>query len=75
MKNVDNADIHTLGGRIRFVRITRKLSQTEFGAKIRAKTKTVSRWECDQSIPSATYIAEICRKYGISPAWLLGLKK
>ncbi|MBQ2663590.1 MAG: helix-turn-helix transcriptional regulator [Clostridia bacterium] len=75
MRALDKIDTSTLGGRIRYARVKRKLSQEEFGKKIHARIKTVSRWECGISIPTADYIAGICREFNVSADWLLGLKR
>ncbi len=63
-----------IGERIREIRAENKLTQREFGERLSVSQDTVSLWEKGKSLPSAEYIVLICRKFGVSSDYLLGLK-
>ena len=59
-----------MNSRIKDVRNSACLSQSEFGEKIGVSAAAVSRWEAgERSIPD-TAIISICRDFGISETWL-----
>ena len=63
----------TLSERIRLLRKERK-ETGEAAARLFSKQQsTWSGWECGKSKPNADEIVAICRKYGVSADWLLGM--
>ena len=56
--------------RIRQLRAALKLSQTEFGAKINLSQNYIWMIEKGERTPSDRTIADICREFGVSLAWL-----
>lgn len=60
----------TLGERIKTVRKTVNLTQTEFGEKIGIKGNTVTNYEADRREPQEVVIKAICDKFKVSYEWL-----
>lgn len=60
----------TLGERIKEVRKTVGLTQSEFGEKIGIKGNTVTNYEADRREPQEVTLKAICDKFGISYQWL-----
>ena len=60
----------TLGERIKEVRKTVGLTQSEFGEKIGIKGNTVTNYEADRREPQEVTLKAICDKFGISYKWL-----
>jgi len=56
--------------RIKKLRKTLNLNQTEFGEKIGAKQTTVAGWEARGRKPSEAIICSICREFGVNENWL-----
>ena len=56
--------------RIRTVRKSHHLTQTEFGARIGVKGNTVTGYETGLRTPSDAIILSICREFDISEHWL-----
>lgn len=56
--------------RIRQLRAALKLSQTEFGAKINLSQNYIWMIEKGERTPSDRTIADICREFNVSLAWL-----
>lgn len=56
--------------RIKEVRRTFKLTQTEFGERIGVKGNTVTGYETGVRSPSDAVIKSICREFGCSEDWL-----
>lgn len=56
--------------RIRQLRAALKLSQTEFGAKINLSQNYIWMIEKGERTPSDRTIADICREFSVSLAWL-----
>ena len=56
--------------RIKELRKSLNLTQTEFGAKIGVTTSAISGYELGTRVPSDAIILSICREYGISDTWL-----
>lgn len=59
-----------LKDRIKEVRKSVKLNQSDFGAKIGVKGNTVGNYELGLRSPSDAIIFSICREFGISEVWL-----
>lgn len=62
-----------LAKRIRELRTDAKLSQEQFGALFSVSQDTVSLWENGKSCPPCEVVVGICRKFGVSADYLLGL--
>ena len=56
--------------RIKELRKSLGLNQTEFGAKIGVATSAISGYELGTISPSNAIIKSICREYGVSETWL-----
>lgn len=48
-----------------------EMSQADFGAQFGVNLNTVGRYEKEEVLPRADFIAALCSKYGVSPSWLL----
>lgn len=59
-----------MNNRIKELRKTLKLTQTDFGARIGIKGNTVTGWESGRREVSDAVILSICREFGVSEAWL-----
>ena len=59
--------------RIKELRTEKKLTQGQFGEKIRVSQDTVSLWEKGKSLPTTEYVIEICRIFSVSADFVLGL--
>lgn len=62
--------LDTLGDRIKYVRKSFKLSQVEFGERIRVSGSAVTLYEKNARIPPDSVIELICTKFGVSEKWL-----
>ena len=56
--------------RIKELRKSLGLNQTEFGARLGLVTSTISGYESGIRIPSDAIILSICREFGVSETWL-----
>lgn len=56
--------------RIRTIRKTLGLTQTDFGAKIGVKGNTITNYETGLRTPSDAVIISICREFDVNEAWL-----
>lgn len=56
--------------RIKEVRASAKLSQSEFGAKLNLSQNFIWMLEKGERVPSDRTIADICREFGVSELWL-----
>lgn len=61
--------------RIKELRIEKKLTQAQLGDKLSVSQDTISLWENGKSLPTAEYIIEICKLFGTSADYLLGLSE
>lgn len=57
-------------GRIRAIRNTLGLNQTEFGEKVGVKGNTIGNYETGLRNPSDAVIFSICREFSISEDWI-----
>lgn len=64
---------HTVASRIKELRLEYGLSQAQFGKQLSVSQDTVSLWENGKSIPTIEYVIAICKIFGISADFLLGL--
>ena len=56
--------------RIKAVRKTAKLNQTEFGARIGVGQAAVAAWESGTRSPMDAIIQSICREFNVDERWL-----
>lgn len=59
-----------MNARIKTVRKTAKLNQTEFGARIGVGQAAVAAWESGTRSPMDAIIQSICREFGVDEHWL-----
>ncbi len=60
-----------LNERIALARKQAGLSQEQLGERLNVSRQAVSKWESGQSNPDITYVAAMCRLFGVSSDWLL----
>ena len=65
--------ISVIGERLAEVRKDHGDTQQTLGEKINVTKYTVSSWEQEKSEPNHEMLAKICRLYGVSSDYLLGL--
>lgn len=56
--------------RIKAIRKSKNLTQTEFGARIGIKGNTITGYETGIRTPSDAVIVSICREFNVSETWL-----
>lgn len=56
--------------RIKEIRKSKNMTQTEFGAKIGVKGNTITNYESGMRTPSDAVIVSICREFDINENWL-----
>lgn len=59
-----------LNERIKDVRLTRKLSQTDFAKKISVSRSAVCKMESGENSPSEQTIKLMCKEFGVNENWL-----
>lgn len=59
--------------RIKQLRISNNMTQTELAKKLNITRSSVNAWEMGISIPSTTYIVELSQLFKVSTDYLLGL--
>ena len=64
-----------IGKRIRELRLTKKLSQTELAKLIKTTQDNISLWELGKSYPTIDYLIELVKVFNVSSDYLLGLKE
>lgn len=60
-----------LKDRIALARKRAGLSQEQLGERLGVSRQAVSKWESGQSNPDLSYVAAMCRLFGVSSDWLL----
>ena len=70
MYYVDAEGVKIMQERIKEVRKSNGLTQTEFGEKIGVKGNTVTGYETGIRSPSDAIIVSICREFGVNEEWL-----
>ncbi|MCM1367751.1 MAG: helix-turn-helix domain-containing protein [Roseburia sp.] len=68
-----DAQLRKVATRFKAVRTDNKLTQSKLGDMLSVSQDTVSLWETGKSIPTAEYIIAICKLFGVSADYLLGL--
>ena len=59
-----------MNARIKAIRKTVGLNQTEFGARIGVKQTTIAGYETGASTPMDAVISSICREFNVDERWL-----
>lgn len=59
-----------IGDRIKKLRISLDMTQTEFAKRIGSMQNTITRYETNNRNPSASVIALICREFNVNEEWL-----
>ena len=59
-----------MNARIKAIRKTVGLNQTEFGARIGVKQTTIAGYETGASTPMDAVISSICREFNVDEHWL-----
>ena len=63
-----------MGTRIRELRRERGISQPQLAAAIGVSKGVISFWENGVNEPKASYIVALCKFFGVSSDYLLGLE-
>ena len=61
------------GKRIRELRKEQNLTQQQLAAILRVDFRTVSCWEKERYEPNIEQIAKLCRQFGVTADYLLGI--
>ncbi len=67
-------DKDKVADRLKEIRAELKLSQEKFGKILSVSQDTVSLWENGKSLPSVETVIELCKHYGVSADYVLGLE-
>lgn len=59
-----------MNSRLKKLRKTLKLTQTEFGERIGVKGNTITGYENGTRTPSDAIVKAICREFGVNELWL-----
>ena len=59
--------------RLKDIREDNDLNQTELARRIKSTQKTISNWEKGYSEPNIEMIKELCKFFGVTSDYLLGL--
>ncbi len=72
MTNIKITDSYTegMGERIRWVRVTNKLSQADLGDMLGVSRQSISGYETERLSPSRTVVHRMCKIYNTVPAWV-----
>lgn len=66
-------NIGIIAERIKEIRTSNALSQTQFGDALLVSQDTVSLWEKGKSVPTTEYVVLIAQIYHVSADYILGL--
>ncbi len=61
----------TLGGRISFARERSGLSAAQLARRLGVKTRTLTKWEREETVPRINRLVMLAQFLNVSPAWLL----
>ena len=60
--------------RLKALRVERDMNYMQFGAAIgAASAHMIKHWEDGRNVPSAYYLFQVARAFGVTADWLLGL--
>lgn len=66
----ERGDFLNIGERIKILRRTLNLTQTEFASRIGSVQNTVTGYESGRRNPSAPVVSLICREFNVNENWL-----
>ena len=66
-------NLYGLADKIKLMRSQKGLTQTQLGKHMGLTRASVNGWEMGVAIPSAQFIAELARVFGVSSDFLLGI--
>lgn len=64
-----------IADRIKQLRISNKMTQTELAKRLNITRSSVNAWEMGISTPSTTYLVELAQLFHVSTDYLLGLSE
>lgn len=67
--------MENLGEKLKSLRIDRGWTQSKMGERFSVSQDTVSLWERNKSLPDLGVVVLLCREFGVSADWLLGLEE
>lgn len=67
-------ELFSLANRIKKLRESTGLTQSEIARQLGISRSGVNAWEMGLSVPSTQYIVELAKKFGVSTDYLLGMK-
>jgi len=65
------AERASLSRRFQTIRLDKKLSQTDFAARLGVSQRTVSRIEKGERFPKSDLLEKVCDEFGVSLSWLV----
>jgi transcriptional regulator with XRE-family HTH domain len=68
----DEAPLETLGNRIKALRLSQSLSQSDVGASVGVSKASVSQWELGFAVPRGEHLVRLANCLGTTPAALWG---
>lgn len=66
-------ELYSLGEKIKYLRESVGITQTELAKKCGLSRSGVNAWEMSLSIPSTQYIVELAKEFHVSTDFLLGI--
>ncbi|MBV5348377.1 helix-turn-helix transcriptional regulator [bacterium] len=63
--------VQTIGERLKFVRVSKGMNQTEFGALVGCTRRMISSYECDEADIPNEVMAVVCIKAEVSADFLV----
>lgn len=66
-------ELFPLSEKIKALRESKRLTQSELARQLGLTRSAVNAWEMGLSIPSAPYIVELAKTFGVSADYLLGI--
>ena len=64
-----------ISDKIKLLRLTRKLTQTDIAKSLGITRSSVNAWEMGISVPSTQYIVELALLFGVSADYLLDIPR
>src|SRR5208283_2659560 len=61
----------TLGERIKIVQIKSGMQQPQFAKNLGVSKETIIHYQKDRRHPDSEFLSNLCKIYGVNPAWLL----
>jgi transcriptional regulator with XRE-family HTH domain len=70
MQIVTESKLDTLGDRIAYARERSGLSTAQLARRLGVKSRTLAKWERDETEPRANRLVMLAQLLGVAPAWL-----